>query len=105
MDANTLPITKQRHVPAALLPDIKPLLRKSAVMAATGYSLATLHRRITAGLFTKPICTGRDKNGAVCQGAWPADELAEINKARIAGKTDDEIRALVVKLEAARKEG
>jgi prophage regulatory protein len=34
---------------------------------------------------------------------WPASEVAAINTARIAGMTDDEIRALVVKLEAARK--
>jgi prophage regulatory protein len=34
---------------------------------------------------------------------WPSSEVAAINAARIAGKTDDEIRALVVKLEEARK--
>jgi prophage regulatory protein len=34
---------------------------------------------------------------------WPASEVSAINTARIAGKTDDEIRVLVVKLEAARK--
>jgi prophage regulatory protein len=34
---------------------------------------------------------------------WPASEVAAINDARIAGHPDDEIRALVVKLEAARK--
>ncbi len=35
--------------------------------------------------------------------AGPAHEVAALNAARIAGKTDEEIRALVVKLEAARK--
>jgi prophage regulatory protein len=34
---------------------------------------------------------------------WPSDEIDAINSARIAGKTDEEIRALVVKLEADRK--
>ena len=34
---------------------------------------------------------------------WPASEVAAINTARIAGMTDDQIRALVIKLEAARK--
>jgi prophage regulatory protein len=34
---------------------------------------------------------------------WPSGEVAAINAARIAGKPDEEIRALVVKLEAARK--
>ena len=33
---------------------------------------------------------------------WPSDEVEAINAARIAGKTDDEVRVLVTKLEAAR---
>jgi hypothetical protein len=36
---------------------------------------------------------------------WPSDEVDAINSARIAGKTDEEIRALVAKLEADRKVG
>ncbi len=35
---------------------------------------------------------------------WPSDEVAAINSARSAGKTDEEIRDLVAKLEAARKD-
>jgi prophage regulatory protein len=34
---------------------------------------------------------------------WPAHEVAALNAARIAGKPDAEIRALVTQLEAARK--
>jgi prophage regulatory protein len=34
---------------------------------------------------------------------WPSEEVQALNAARIAGKSDEEIRALVVKLEAARK--
>jgi prophage regulatory protein len=34
---------------------------------------------------------------------WPAHEVATLNAARIAGKPDNEIRKLVVQLEAARK--
>jgi hypothetical protein len=34
--------------------------------------------------------------------AWPVGELEQINQARIAGKSDDEIRELVVQLETAR---
>jgi prophage regulatory protein len=34
---------------------------------------------------------------------WPAGEVAAINAARIAGKSNEEIRALVVRLEADRK--
>jgi prophage regulatory protein len=48
-------------------------------------------------LFTSPVQIGARAVG------WPDSELEALNAARIAGKTDDEIRALVVKLEAARK--
>jgi prophage regulatory protein len=34
---------------------------------------------------------------------WPAHEVAALNAARIAGKPDAEIRALVTTLEMARK--
>ena len=34
---------------------------------------------------------------------WPATEIEALNAARISGKTDDEIRLLVLKLESARK--
>jgi hypothetical protein len=49
------------------------------------------------GLWTKQVKLGPRAVG------WPAHEVAALNAARIAGKTDDEIRALVVKLHAARK--
>jgi prophage regulatory protein len=39
--------------------------------------------------------------GPRCVG-WPAHEVATLNAARIAGKTDNEIRVLVLELEAAR---
>jgi prophage regulatory protein len=35
--------------------------------------------------------------------AWPDHEIDAINKAHIAGQTDDEIRALVARLVIARK--
>jgi prophage regulatory protein len=34
---------------------------------------------------------------------WPASEVHALNAARISGKSEDEIRDLVTKLEAARK--
>ena len=34
---------------------------------------------------------------------WPASEVSELNAARIAGRAEEEIHALIVKLEAARK--
>ena len=73
------------------------ILRFPAVKAETGHSHSTHYLRISQGLFTKPVSLGARAVG------WPTNEVAAINAARIAGKTDDEIRALVVKLEAARK--
>lgn len=73
------------------------ILRFPAVKAETGHSHSTHYLRITQGLFTKPVSLGARAVG------WPAGEVAAINAARIAGKTDEEIRKLVVKLEAARK--
>jgi hypothetical protein len=49
------------------------------------------------GLFTRPISIGQLAVG------WPPNELIEINAPCIAGKSDEEIRALVVKLKTARK--
>jgi prophage regulatory protein len=73
------------------------ILRLPAVKAETGNSRSTHYLRITQGLFTKPVSIGPRAVG------WPSSEVEAINAARIAGKTEEEIRALVVKLEAARK--
>lgn len=73
------------------------ILRLPTVNSVTGNSRSTHYLRITQGLFTKPVSLGPRAVG------WPSSEVEAINAARIAGKTEDEIRALVVKLEAARK--
>lgn len=72
------------------------ILRRKQVEACTGLSRSSIYLRISQGLLTQPV-----KLGARAVG-WPADEVAMLNAARIAGKTDNEIRALVVKLESAR---
>ncbi len=73
------------------------ILRVPAAKAQSGYSRSTIYLRISQGLWTRQISLGPR-----CIG-WPANEVEALNAARIAGKTDEEIRALVVKLEAARK--
>lgn len=73
------------------------IFRLPAVKTETGYSRSTIYLRISQGLWTKQVSLGPR-----CVG-WPAHEVTALNAARIAGKTDDEIRALVLKLEAARK--
>lgn len=72
------------------------LLRLPAVKAQSGYSRSTIYLRMSQGLWTKPVSLGAR---AV---AWPAGDVAALNAARIAGKTDGQIRALVLKLESAR---
>ena len=73
------------------------ILRLPAVKSSCGYSRSTIYLRITQGLWPKPISLGPRSVG------WPEHEVAAVNAARVAGKTDSEIRALVLKLEADRK--
>ncbi len=74
-----------------------PILRMPAVKAETGHrSDATIYHAIREGLFTKPVAIGRRAVG------WPAEEVSAINAARISGKSDAEIRALVARLMAER---
>ena len=73
------------------------ILRLPAVLRERGRSRSAHYLDIQQGLFTHPVQIGLRAVG------WPAHEVAALNAARIAGKSDDEIRSLVVKLEAARK--
>ena len=75
---------------------VEPLLRRPSVQHASGQSRSTLYLRISEGLWTRPVSIGPRSV------AWPASEVAAINAARIAGKSDDEIRQLVARLHAAR---
>ena len=70
--------------------------RRKQVQAENGLSRSTLYLQIAEGLFTKPVRLGPRAVG------WPAREVTSLNRARIAGKTDNEIRALVARLHAAR---
>jgi len=60
-------------------------------------SRSTLYLRIAQGVFPRPVSLGARAVG------WPDNEVAALNAARIAGKSESEVRELVVKLEAARK--
>ena len=73
------------------------LLRRSEVEDATGLSRSTLYQRISQGLFTRPVLIGPRSV------AWPALEVEALNYARIAGVSEDAIRALVGRLHAARR--
>ena len=75
---------------------VEPIFRRPRVEDTSGYSRSTLYLRISQGLWTRPVSLGPRAVG------WPAGEVAAINAARIAGRTDDEIRQLVVRLHLAR---
>jgi len=60
-------------------------------------SRSTIYLRIEEGLFPKPVSLGGRAVG------WPANEVETLNAARIAGKSNEEVRELVVALETARK--
>jgi prophage regulatory protein len=74
------------------------LLRLPSVISETGYSRSTVYMMIQNGLWTRQVNLGAR---AV---AWPEREVRALIDARIAGRSDDEIRALVVALEASRRE-
>jgi prophage regulatory protein len=73
------------------------LLRIQAVMAERGRGRASTYNDVKAGLLTDPVRVGANAVG------WPAGEIRALNQARIAGKTDDELRELVRQLHEARK--
>lgn len=77
--------------------EVVTILRRRRVEELTGHSRSSLYLRIQQGTFTKPVKIGPRASG------WPSIEVKALNAARIAGETDEEIRALVVILEAARK--
>jgi prophage regulatory protein len=65
------------------------ILRLPAVKAATGLSRSTIYLRITQRVFPRPVSLGARAVG------WPAHEVEALNAARIGGKPETEIRALV----------
>jgi prophage regulatory protein len=73
------------------------ILRLPAIKASTGLSRSTIYLRIEQGMFTRPVSLGGRAVG------WPSGEVAALNSARIAGRSNSDIRDLVIKLEAARK--
>ena len=71
-------------------------LRLKKVMDVMGISRSTIYLRIKQGLMTPPV-----KIGERCS-AWPNYEISAINAARVAQKSDNEIRELVAQLQRQR---
>ena len=73
------------------------IYRMPTVKVETGHkSHASIYIAINAGLFTKGVKIGERSVG------WPSEEVQAINAARIAAKSDAEIRELVNRLRAKR---
>ena len=73
------------------------ILRIAATLRRRGRSRSAHYADIKDGLFVHPIRIGLRAAGT------PDYEVHALIAARIAGKSDDEIRELVLRLEAARK--
>ena len=72
------------------LPDVKRVLGHRAD--------ASVYNAIRVGLFTNGVAIGQRAKG------WPDYEVDAINAARVAGKSESEIRELVKALHAKRAE-
>lgn len=75
---------------------VTTILRLPAVLRKRGRSRSSHFLDVQQGLFTHPVLIGARAVG------WPEHKVDALNAARIAGKADEEIRALVARLEAAR---
>ena len=73
------------------------LLKLHGVLALTAESRTTHYNRINNGTMVPPVRLGENSV------AWPEHEIQAVNAARIAGKSDEEIRQLVTKLVADRQ--
>jgi prophage regulatory protein len=75
------------------------ILRLPSVKAEMGHrSDASIYNAIRAGLFPVGVQIGQRAKG------WPDYEVKAINTARVAGKSEDEIRCLVKSLYEKRSE-
>lgn len=73
------------------------MLRKPQVLERLGVSHSSLYLNVTRGLITKPVQLGPNTVG------WPAFEVDMLLAARMARKSEHEIRQLVERLHAQRE--
>jgi prophage regulatory protein len=72
------------------------ILKLTEVVQVTGNSRSKIYAEANEGLFPPPIKTGLRASG------WIAREVDAVNRARVAGWGDEEIRGLVRRLKASR---
>ena len=76
---------------------MKALLRLPIVIERTGLKRSSIYERINAGLLPAPIKLSQRVS------VWPAHEIDACNDAIIHGRSHDEIRALVKKIQDQRQ--
>ncbi len=74
------------------------ILRLPQVQARTGFSRSGLYKAITEGAFPSQIPLGARSVG------WVEAEIDAVLTARVAGRSNDEIKALVQTIQAKRSE-
>jgi prophage regulatory protein len=72
------------------------LIRLPQVRSTTGDGTTKVYQDIQDGLLPRPVKRARSSY-------WPEHEIDAVVAARIAGRTDDQIRILVAELVAARQ--
>lgn len=72
-------------------------LRLPDLLARRRNSRSATYRHITEGLIVPPVKLSANTS------VWPTHEIEAIERARVAGANDEEVRALVSSLVAARK--
>ncbi len=72
-------------------------LRLPSVKARSGFGRVSIYDRARNGTFPPPLKIGARAS------AWLECEVEAVNAARVAGKSDEEIRKLVAQLVAARR--
>lgn len=70
---------------------------KDACRQLGGMGLSTLYAHIDRGMFPKPVALSRRFV------VFPQEEVTAVINARLAGKTDDEVRQLVAELMEKRR--
>lgn len=73
------------------------IVRRKNLEAMVGLSRSTIYVHVASGLLTKPVALGARAVG------WPISEIEALTAARIAGKSEVEIRQLVARLHAERR--
>ena len=72
------------------------ILRMPKVVDRTGYCRSSVYNLINEGLFPKSVVNGKRTVG------WPESEVTAVIAARIASKSEEQIRVLVKHLTAKR---